>query len=132
VQIADATFSKSIAVKTRTSILLSANFVVLKLFSNIYQIVGWNPSSAIQGGTRFCNKTEGLAKVPGPRFDSYVQAHSADVARALQESKKCSRDSSPASLESRLASWQHPITLSYLTHHCAETQCSVTPALDGA
>jgi len=55
------TFSKSIAVKIHTSILLSANFAVLKLFSNIYQIVGANPSSAIRDGTRFCTKTAGLA-----------------------------------------------------------------------
>ncbi len=55
------TSEKSTAARTQTSILLSANFAVLKLFSNIYQIVGGNPSSAIHGGTRFCSKTEGLA-----------------------------------------------------------------------
>jgi hypothetical protein len=56
-----STFSKSIAVKTHTSILVSANLAVLKPFSNIYQIVGGNPSSAIHRGMKFCGKTEALA-----------------------------------------------------------------------
>jgi hypothetical protein len=41
------------------------SLTVLKRFSNIYQIVGGNPSSAIRGGMRFFSKTEGLAKVAG-------------------------------------------------------------------
>jgi hypothetical protein len=52
-----------IVVRTLTEILRLADRAAQELGSNIYRIVGGNPSLVIHGGMRFWSKIEMLAKV---------------------------------------------------------------------